>query len=151
MFNGFRISRGFKTSRLCIMRDVLAAARWAVGLFLTRLCSLSAAACLLVAAAAGCTGSQAEQRALLLGAWQSSKLVTPLYLYDNGEWEIKKDDGAVLQYGLWHYKDKKITWTHRAANALGQEVNAVVRLQPNQFELREADQSLTVFNKLGAP
>ena len=87
-------------------------------------------------------------RKIFIGKWQSSRLATPLYLYENNEWEIKQDDGAVLQYGIWDYKNKKIIWSHKTGNRLEHDINPVIMAEPGKFQVRENDQTITSFEKL---
>ncbi|MBC7607984.1 MAG: hypothetical protein H7228_00165 [Polaromonas sp.] len=95
-----------------------------------------------------CSKREAVTGKTFVGKWQSSKLVTPLYLYENGEWEIKKDDGAVLQYGTWEYKDDQILWSFKVDSAVGHDVNPVLVATSKQFQLKESDQTITSFAKL---
>jgi hypothetical protein len=83
-----------------------------------------------------------------VGKWRSSKLVTPIYLYANSEWEIKKDDGAILQYGIWQYQDKKLTWSYKMDSSVGHDVNAVVSANSTEFKLLENDGTTTTFTRL---
>lgn len=83
-----------------------------------------------------------------VGKWQSSRLVTPLHLAANGEWEIKTEAGAILQYGVWRYADKKIIWTIKQGTQISDDVNPVVSLGPGEFRLQERDGTTTVFRRL---
>ena len=83
-----------------------------------------------------------------VGKWQSSRAVTPIYLADNGEWEIRKDDGTVLQYGLWRYEDKKIIWSVKQDGRLMDDPNPVLAVTPEAFSLKELDGSTTDFRKV---
>lgn len=85
---------------------------------------------------------------MFIGKWQSSLLATPLYLHENGEWEIKKEDGAVLQYGVWEYKNNKLFWTYKIHSQVSTEANDVLQVQPSSFQLRETDRTITSFKKL---
>jgi len=78
-----------------------------------------------------------------VGKWASSKIDKPIYLYGNGEWEIKRDDGRVWQYGIWDYRDGCIVWRHQEGSQISTEVNAVVSLTDTEFRLREAGQVTT--------
>ena len=95
-----------------------------------------------------CTPHGTDTRTLLVGKWQSSKLVTPLYLHDNGEWEIKQDDQVVLQYGVWEYKDHTLVWTYKIGSRISSDVNTVLAVQASGFQLRESDQTVTSFTRL---
>lgn len=86
---------------------------------------------------------------LFVGKWHSSRLATPLYLYENGEWEIKKDDGAVLQYGVWEYKDRRILWSYKLGKQFGHDANTVLAASAQEIRLQEADNSITILSKLG--
>ncbi|MBI5889220.1 MAG: hypothetical protein HZB47_00900 [Nitrosomonadales bacterium] len=83
-----------------------------------------------------------------VGKWKSSKLETPIYLYANGEWEIKTDKGAVLQYGIWQYKGDKIIWSFKVNHSVGHDANPVLAATPTEFRLGEADGSTTTFSRL---
>lgn len=82
------------------------------------------------------------------GKWKSSKMITPLYMHANGEWEIKKDDNRVLQYGIWQYKGNSIEWTFKLNGEVFSEVNAVLATGANGFKLKETDGSITTFSRL---
>lgn len=104
---------------------------------------------LLALTALGACSRQPPVSALtFVGKWQSSRLATPIYLAPNGEWEIRKDDGAVLQYGAWEYQNNTLIWSFRFGDEVGHDVNAVVQANAETFQLREADQSITIFKKL---
>lgn len=83
-----------------------------------------------------------------VGKWKSSKLETPIYLYATGEWEIKTEDGAVLQFGVWQYKDKKIIWSYKIDANVGHDVNAVLSATSREFQVQENDRTTTTFSKL---
>lgn len=97
----------------------------------------------------GCSGREAVTEKNFVGKWKQSKLETPIYLYANGEWEIKQDDGAVLQYGVWQYKDNKIIWSFKQSNShILHDVNPVLSAKPREFQVQENDQTITTFQKL---
>ena len=96
----------------------------------------------------GCTARDKVTEINFVGKWKSSKLETPVYLYANGEWEIKLDSGSVLQYGIWEYKDKNIIWSFKTDRGVLRDVNAVLSLSPREFRLVEADKTVSVFTKL---
>jgi hypothetical protein len=102
----------------------------------------------MVLLACACSGRNNVTEDNFVGKWRSSKLETPLHLYKNGEWEIKKDDGAVLQYGIWQYRNQQIIWTFKMGPNVGHEANAVLLATPDKFQVREMDQSVTTFSKL---
>ena len=83
-----------------------------------------------------------------VGKWKSSRLETPVYLYENGEWEIKTESGAILQYGVWQYKAGFITWSFKVNSQVGHDVNPVLSVTPREFQVRENDGSTTTFTKL---
>lgn len=83
-----------------------------------------------------------------VGKWRSSKLGTPIYLYQNGEWEIKKDDGVVLQYGVWQYKDKNLIWSYKVDGSVGYDPNPLISANSEEFKLQEADGTTTTFSRL---
>lgn len=102
---------------------------------------------LLAVALAACGGKQPASHLSFVGKWKSSKLETPLFLYENGEWEIKQEDGGILQYGVWEYRDGRIIWSFKSGSRIGRDVNAVVSVADKEFRLREGTQ-LTVFQRL---
>lgn len=83
-----------------------------------------------------------------IGKWKSSKLETPLYLYANGEWEIKTNDGNILQYGVWEYKDRKIIWSYRVGGEIGHDPNAVLSANEEIFQVYEKNGTVTTFYRL---
>jgi hypothetical protein len=83
-----------------------------------------------------------------IGKWRSSKASTPIYLDANGEWEIRSDDGTVLQYGIWRYDNHKIMWTVKIGGSYRHEANEVVNFASGEFKLKELDGSETTFQKL---
>jgi hypothetical protein len=83
-----------------------------------------------------------------VGKWQSSRAVTPIYLAANGEWEIRKDDGTILQYGVWRYEDKKIIWSIKQGGRVVDDPNPVVEMKHREFRLKEQDGTTTVFRRL---
>lgn len=96
----------------------------------------------------GCSRSDALNEKYFVGKWKSSRVTTPVYLYENGEWEIKADDGSVLQYGVWQYKDNKIMWSFQIDNQMGHDTNVILSSSPKEFQLRENDRSVTTFTRL---
>lgn len=108
---------------------------------------LTVALVLLCTLMVACTGKKPPTQASFVGKWKSSKLETPLILYDNGEWEIKKDDGGVLQYGVWEYRDGNIIWSFKTGGAIARDVNAVVSVADKEFRLKEG-REVTVFQRL---
>lgn len=106
-------------------------------------------AVLLASWCVACSPSDAEKRQWLFGKWQSSRSTTPLHLHSNGEWEIRQDNGVVLQYGLWEYAGKQLVWTVKQGEEINRDINPVISLKPDAFALRENDQSITSFKRLG--
>jgi len=96
----------------------------------------------------GCQDQGTADRQNFIGKWQSSRLATPLYLYENSEWEIKQEDGSVLQYGIWEYKNKKIIWSYKMGGRIEQDINQVIMVAPRKFQVRESDKTITSFEKL---
>ncbi|MBS1144834.1 MAG: hypothetical protein H6R14_2240 [Proteobacteria bacterium] len=83
-----------------------------------------------------------------VGKWQSSRAVTPIYMMANGEWEIRKDDGTILQYGVWRYSDKKLIWSIRLDGRIIDDANPVLSVERSTFQLKERDGATTVFRRL---
>ncbi|MCX7141693.1 MAG: hypothetical protein NT123_11520 [Proteobacteria bacterium] len=108
-------------------------------------CRFMLAAGLLVS---GCADRQDITEKQFVGKWKSSKLTTPMYLYANGEWEIKTEEGGILQYGVWEYKDKRIVWSFKIDSQIGHDVNPVLSATPREFRLLEADKSTTIFSRI---
>lgn len=101
----------------------------------------------LAGALTACGAKHQATQAFFVGKWKSSKLETPLVLFDNGEWEIKRDDGGVLQYGIWEYRDGNIIWSFKSGGQIIRDVNPVVSAKGSEFRLQEGTQ-ITVFNRL---
>lgn len=119
-------------------------------------CDAKARRALLLAACAatllalpGCGRRPQIDAKVFVGKWHSSRLATPLYLYANGEWEIRQDDGAVLQYGVWEYKDQRLLWSYKLGKHIGHDANTVLAASPQEIRLQESDNSTTIFTKLG--
>lgn len=96
----------------------------------------------------GCSRRDTVTQDYFVGKWKSSKLETPVFLYRNGEWEIKNDSGAVLQYGIWEYKNKEIIWRFKTDRNLLRDVNPVLSVTPIEFKIQEVDKTITIFSKL---
>lgn len=101
----------------------------------------------LLSALAACQPSIQQQD--FIGQWKSSKLETPLYLYRDGAWEIRTEEGGVLQYGVWRYEDGKMIWVVKQDGQTLQDVNPVVKSDSGRFQLKEADGSITTFIRIG--
>lgn len=93
------------------------------------------------------TGKQVSQRDFV-GKWQSDRAVTPIHLAANGEWELRKDDGTLLQYGVWRYEGKQIIWSIKQGGRIIDDPNPVLSVTPAEFRLRERDGQTTVFKRL---
>lgn len=83
------------------------------------------------------------------GKWKSSKLNSPICFDSHNEWEIKKFNGDIYQYGMWHYENKKLTWTYKIGEGFYTDVDEVILIDKDSFLLREADRTLTKFYRLG--
>jgi len=83
-----------------------------------------------------------------VGTWQSSRTLTPLIIAANGEWEIKTVEGSVLQYGIWRFENNKIIWTIKQGSRINDDVNPVLSVGANEFQVRERDGSTTVFKRI---
>jgi len=96
---------------------------------------------------AGC-GWSAPRQEQFIGKWKSSRLTTALHLYKNGEWEIRTEEGRVLQFGVWQLVGRRILWTIKMQGRIAHDENAVVSVGQRRFELRERDGAVTVFDRL---
>jgi hypothetical protein len=96
---------------------------------------------------AGC-GREIITEKVFVGKWKSTKLATPVYLYDNGEWEIKTEGGTILQFGVWHYEDNKIRWTYKVNSQIGHDINPVLSATSMEFKVKESDGTTTTFSRL---
>ncbi len=52
--------------------------------------------------------------------------------------------------GIWHY-DGKLVWSYKVSGSIGHDENAVLSVARDEFKLREADGSITVFTRLKTP
>ncbi|MDO5692598.1 MAG: hypothetical protein Q4G70_08985 [Pseudomonadota bacterium] len=103
---------------------------------------------LLLAVAVGC-GDKPPQVDQFVGKWRSSRMNTaPLYIHANGEWEIKSDDGEVMQFGVWELKPLSFVWYVKTNGQLLRDPNAIVTVEKNRFALRESDGSVTNFERI---
>ena len=107
-----------------------------------------AAMLILIATLNGCSKRDVYTEKNFAGKWQSSRVTTPIYLYENGEWEIITDDGASQQYGIWQYKENRIMWTVRVDGRVIHDTNAVLSATTKEFKLRESDGSVSTFSRL---
>lgn len=83
-----------------------------------------------------------------VGKWQSSRSMTPIHLEPNGEWEIRKDDGTLLQYGVWRYEDKKLVWSFKQGERVFDDATAVLSVDAGKFSILERDGATTEFKRL---
>lgn len=106
----------------------------------------------LIATLNGCSGRETLHEKDFVGKWKSSKVTTPVYLYENGEWEIMTNGGEVLQYGVWQITNNQIMWStiikDHYSDHFGHDINAILSVTPREFQLRESDQSITTFTRL---
>lgn len=97
----------------------------------------------------GCSRSPAPNAEQFVGKWRSSRLASlPLTMSSNGEWEIKGEGDADLQFGVWRVEGQRMLWTIRIDGRVIHDVNTILKVEPQRFELREADGSITQFNRL---
>ena len=92
--------------------------------------------------------SRETSRDSFVGKWKSTRATTPIYLHDNGDWEIKQNDGTILQYGVWQLKDGSIVWSFKIGSSVGHDRNSILSVKPREFRLRESDGSTTTFTRL---
>jgi len=95
----------------------------------------------------GCSAREAITENDFVGKWESSRTKTPIYLYGNGEWEIKTDDGSILEFGVWQFRNEKIIWSFKAGSEIMHDPNPVLSVTPREFKLREQDSTITVFSR----
>ena len=95
-----------------------------------------------------CSSGETYTQKSFVGKWKSSRATTPVYLHDNGEWEIKTDEGSILQYGVWQLKDGNIVWSFKVGTGVAHDINPVLSVTARQFKLRESDGSTTAFTRL---
>jgi len=93
-------------------------------------------------------GGKRTGEADFVGKWQSSRTNTPIHLAANGEWEIRTEQGRVLQYGLWRYVDKQLVWTYKQGAQFFDDANPVLAVDAGSFSLRESNGTTTVFHRL---
>lgn len=96
----------------------------------------------------GLVGCKRYSECDFVGKWRSSRTLTPIHLAANGEWEIRKDDGAVLQYGIWRYEDKKLIWSFKQGDRVIDDPTVVLSVEAAKFSIRERDGATTVFERL---
>lgn len=96
----------------------------------------------------GCRNRVTADRGTFVGKWKSSRILTPFLLHENGTWEILRDDGEVLEYGVWQYQDDEIMWTYKIDLQVRHERNKVVSANPREFVLRETNGDHTTFVRL---
>ena len=94
------------------------------------------------------TGGKRISERDFVGKWQSDRAVTPIHLAANGEWELRKDDGTVLQYGVWRYEGKQIIWSIKQGGRIMDDPTPVLSVTRAEFRLKERDGQTTVFKRL---
>lgn len=96
----------------------------------------------------GCAEKDLYSSKDFVGKWESSRVTTPVYLHDDGEWELKTEAGEVQQYGIWNYSNNQILWTVRVNGRIQHDPNPVVSMTATEFQLREKNGSVTTFHRL---
>ena len=115
---------------------------------LTRWCVLALVGVGMILAQ-GCSQPAAPKAEQFVGKWQSSRLASlPLTMGSTGEWEIMGEGGLALQYGVWRVEGQRMLWTIRIDGRVEHDVNTILKVESQRFELREADGSTTQFTRL---
>jgi len=83
-----------------------------------------------------------------VGTWTSSRTNTPINMYANGEWEIKSDEGNIMQYGVWQVAGQNIIWNFKDGGRIVHDINPIVSVAPNEFKVREQDHTTTTFTRV---
>lgn len=85
-----------------------------------------------------------------VGKWRSSKADTPVYIYENGEWEVHSAEGNLLQYGVWQIVGANIMWSYKEPSRaqIEHDINRVLSVTPKQFKVLEMDRTTTTFTRL---
>ena len=83
-----------------------------------------------------------------MGTWTSSRTNTPINMYANGEWEIKSDEGNIMQYGVWQVAGQNIIWSFKDGGRIVHDINPIVSVAPNEFKVREQDHTTTTFTRV---
>lgn len=96
----------------------------------------------------GLSGCKRTSERDFVGKWESSRSVTPIHLAANGEWEIRKEDGTVLQYGIWRYEDKKLIWSFKQGERVMDDPTVVLSVEAGKFSIRERNGATTQFTRL---
>jgi hypothetical protein len=102
----------------------------------------------LLATLSGCTNEATYTEKDFVGKWKSSRMSTPLYMYENGEWEFKTDDDTVKLYGVWQFYNKKILWTDREEGLILHDLNPVISMNKTEFKLKESDGTISTFRRI---
>jgi hypothetical protein len=98
--------------------------------------------------AGGCSKEAPYKEKDFVGTWKSTRSTAPLYMYEDGVWESKKESGEIEQYGVWMYTAGKILWTVRVNEQILHDPNPVLSVEPDEFKLREQDGSVTTFTRI---
>lgn len=115
----------------------------------SRIWKLVAVTWIVLAVTSGCTKKESlYSEKDFVGKWESSRVTTPVHLYEDGEWELITESDEVQQYGVWLYSDNKILWTVRVNGKIHHDPNPVLSATANEFQLREKDGSVTTFRRI---
>lgn len=109
---------------------------------------LALAGALLAAVPLMACRAKALEPGQFVGRWKSSRSSAPVLLNANGEWEIRAEDGALLQYGVWRLDGQQLIWTVRSDEGVVHDATQVLSMDPKAFTLRERDGSTTRFARL---
>jgi len=110
---------------------------------------LVAATLVLTLIASGCARNESSySEKNFIGEWQSSRVGTPVYLQEDGEWDLKTENDEVQQYGIWQFFDNQILWTVRVNGQIRHDLNPVLSVTADEFQLQEKDGSVTTFHRL---
>lgn len=91
----------------------------------------------------------AAEPSTFVGKWESSRSKTPTYIFANGEWEIRRSESNILEYGVWRLERGSFIWTYKDQSGYQDDINPVISASRDQFRLRERDGSITTFVRIG--
>lgn len=97
----------------------------------------------LVTALGGCTFKGEYSEKDFVGKWTSTKYASPIYLYENGEWEVISDTGGVTQYGVWQVTGNKIMWSFKLGGKVHHVREKIQTLSTQEFTLGEGNKVST--------